>query len=364
MFKRPVVPKATINPVGGSERLSEAFQPGESQVPETSSPPSERVFSAEIQSKTDGTLVYQPPGELIVASTEFEDGAQTAGYSAMISPDAECPVAVRFRAGAQKSPSKPLIVLPGQVFRPHGLPRSMSRGSFSGLDVGLPFGWLGGGNARLLIFKTEDAHVRSAQAEPREVLFHVTRLTIATAFNTIPNWPANPLVPTQASAAWNAVPWVLTGNPEWVGANGTPVPNWPTRFPWRNAYGTDLTTGQTQLPMGGQPDGQPGGEPRMSVRPTRVVMTLQTPNVPAAIGSGAVTAYVVPPSNIADAQRVRPAVQYLTFNAGDPNGFSSIEVKDGPLLTMGGDDAAVGLLSGDASLNNVNVSVFRYGVLG
>lgn len=359
-----MVPKATINPVGGGERLSEAFRPGESQVPETSSPPTERVFSAPYQSATDGTLVYQPPGELIVAATEFEDGAQTAGYSAMWSPDADCPIAVRFRAGAQKSPSKPLIVLPGQVIRPHGLPRSMERGSFSGLDVGLPFGWLGGGNGRLLIFKTEDAVVRSAQAEPREVLFHVTRLTIAAAFNAIPNWPANPLVPGTASAAWNAVPWVLTNSPQWAGGNGTPVPNWPTRFPWRNAYGSDATTGQTQLPMGGRPDGQPGGEPRLSVRPTRVVLTLQTPNVPAAMGSGAVTAYVVPPSNIANAQRTYPAVQYLTFNAGDANGFSSIEVKDGPLLTMGGDDAAVGLLSAEAAMQGVNVSVFRYGVLG
>lgn len=373
---RAVPPVARIN-LGDKPRLSEAFGHGNGQTPEISAAPSESAYSFPVQSGIDGALVFQPPGSLIVPSTLVN--GQTPGYAAMWAPDADCPLAVVFRAsaGGQKISSKPLIVLPGQILRPHGLTKEMGRGGFAGYDLGLPYGWLGGGVGRLLVFKTPDSHIGQASAEPREVLFHSTQLTIGQDFTHIPNWPQNPLTKssggtgggdaTHASQDWNAVPWVLTGAPQWVGAQGVPVPNWPSRFPWPNAFGTDASSGRTKLAMGGTASGDEGGLPRLSVRCTRVVLSLQDVNLPAA-NEGSVTAYVVPPSTLAvpdtGVLRTAPQVQFLTFNAADPNGFSTIEVTNGPLVTMGGDDAAVGLASGDASLQGKVVSVFRYGVLG
>src|SRR4051812_17681642 len=373
-FRPPVV---TINPKAPA-RLSDAFAQ-DAEAPEQSSAPTESVSSFPVQSAIDGTIVYQPPGNLIVPGTLIE--GQTPGYAAMWSPDADCPMVLVFKAsaGGQRVSSKPLIVLPGQLVRPHGLTKEGGRGGFSGYDIGLPYGWLGGGVGRLLVFKTPDAHVAQVSGSPREVLFHQTQLTIADAFTNIPTWPQTPATRTAggtggggastASQNWNATPWDITGTPQWVGPQGTPVPNWPSRFPWPNAYGSDAASGLAQQPMGGALSGKPGGTPRISVRPTRVVLSLQTVNKPGNMGSGNVIAYVVPPSTQAvpanGVLRKYPQVQYITFPQGDANGLSTVEVDSGPLVSSAGDDAAVGLVSdADASLNGVTVSVFRYGVLG
>src|SRR5260221_7507391 len=152
---------------------SEASPQTRSILPETSAPVQQisRLFL--YQSYFDSTLLQnaileQTRNSPIVESTVQEN--QIPGYAIGLHPSSQTPVAIQFKLGAQPSSSQAIVLKPGQVVRPHGLPRGMNSGAFSGFRWGLPFGWLGGGVATLLVFSTPDADV-SWPGTP-EVIFH------------------------------------------------------------------------------------------------------------------------------------------------------------------------------------------------
>lgn len=192
-------------------------------------PAIEVVQKFSFQSYFDSTLgpaalLRQPPNEQIVPSTI--DRQDLSGYAVGLHPSSQTPVAVRFLGGEQQGSSATFRLKPGQVLRPFGSPDVP--GKFSAFEWGLPFGWLGGGNAMLVVFRTKDSSVD--WLDRSEVVFHRVRLPIVA--------PAS--VPSAT----------------------TLVKNWPSRFPWPHALrGADALTQR--------------GTPVLSVNPTRIAMTLR-----------------------------------------------------------------------------------------
>lgn len=226
---------------------SEAAPKITSILPETSAPVQQisRLFA--YQSYFDNTLLenailLQNRNEPIVSSTVKEE--QIPGYAIGLHPSSQTPVALQFKIGGQPTSSQAIILKPGQIVRPHGLPRGMSSGAFSGFRWGLPFGWLGGGVATLLVFQTPDADV--AWPGNPEVIFHRQRMKIL-----------DPAVVT-ADAPYN----------------------WPVRFPWTQAFqGANAISQQ--------------GQPAIAVEPTRVLMRLRMDT----LGAAAVMRVLIQASN-------------------------------------------------------------------
>lgn len=221
--------KSSVSPSAIRTRVNAATQ-GKSPISETAAPAFEVAAKYLYQSYFDDSLgpqaiLSQSPGEPIVASTRAQQ--QVAGYSLGLHPSSQTPVTVRFFTGGQQGASAPYRLVPGQVIRPHGKPGEAS-GTFSGFEYGLPFGWLGGGSALLVVMRTPDAQV-AWNAVP-EVIFHRMRLQIVT----------NTEIPVAASVA----------------------PNWPLRFPWPYA-----TSGASNLAQKGQPG--------IAVSPTKVALRLR-----------------------------------------------------------------------------------------
>jgi hypothetical protein len=182
----------------------------------------------------EAAILPAAPNEPIIQSTLKQ--INLSGYAVGLHPSSETPVAVRLKTGAQQGASPVFRLKPGQVLRPHGRPNGKeSSGQFSGVEWGLPAGWLGGGAANLIIFRTADAV--TTWVDHAEVAFYRTRMTILA--------PAN--VPT--------------------GANSRK--NWPGRFPWAHAkFGT---TGLNQR-----------GRAALSLQPTRTLFRLRKTTVAAA----------------------------------------------------------------------------------
>lgn len=197
------------------------------------------VFS--FQSYFDDTLMEralfrQSPNEPIVAST-LSDPVQTAGYGLALTPSSETPVAVQFDTGAQQGQSPTYRLKPGEVVRPEGKADGRP-GFFTGFKWGLPFGWLGGGSATLVVLRSPDAEVRWA-TDHNEIVYHRIRLPI---------WD-----PTDV--AFPAAAGLYTG----------PI-NWPQRFPWPFAqFGTSSLTQR--------------GQPGLAVMPTRTALSLRLATV-------------------------------------------------------------------------------------
>lgn len=176
-------------------------------------------------------ILRQPPNEAIVPSTR--ENSDLGGYAIGLHPSSETPIAVRFRSGQQQGSSTTYRLKPGQVLRPFGAPGSP--GKFSGFEWGLPFGWLGGGNATIIVFRTSDADVD--WSDRSELIFHRMRLPILAANATV-----------------------------------APSSNWPTRFPWQYALsGIDATNSYPQR-----------GQPALAVAPTRTLLRLRMQTVSAA----------------------------------------------------------------------------------
>jgi hypothetical protein len=197
-----------------------------------------------IQSYCDSTalengLVAQQNISRMIASTINVE--QVRGWSVALAPWSECPVAVQFglgRRGGQNSASNGVILAPGQAISPTGLPPGKGKGGqFDSIRFGLPFGWLGGGQATLFVLKTPDAEVSFAGL--RELMFHQFRIPLV-AVN-----------PVQAGADMPAIRY-----------------NWPTRFPWPLAISYQQASPNAKVPQGGQPV--------MAVRQTRLVFRLLT----------------------------------------------------------------------------------------
>lgn len=277
------------------------------------------------QSYLDSTLgvqalLRQPPNEQIVPSTR--ESVELAGYAVGLHPSSETPVAIQFKGGQQQGGSATYRLKPGQILRPFGAPGVP--GKFSGFEWGLPFGWLGGGNALLVVFRTSDAD--ADWLDRSEIVYHRIRL------------------PIQAAASVSAT-----------------VPrNWPTRFPWPWAL-----QGANSLPQRGQPV--------LSVTPTRTLLRLRMATVSAAasmrvlfVGTDhfAETDGVVSLTDCAALDMIwgswspvaianLPAVpQYQTmFFSGE---FERLGANDGGVIFV---DTSGGVLAGQY------VDVIRYGVL-
>lgn len=204
-----------------------------SALPETGSPVQQfsKIFT--FQSYFDDVLLQkaileQTRNDPIVQSTSSE--VQMPGYAIGLHPSSQTPVAVQFKVGAQPTSSQPIILKPGQIVRPYGLPRGAASGAFSGFRWGLPFGWLGGGLATLLVFPTPDVDV-SWPGSP-ELIFHRTRMVIVDAASL----PANARK------------------------------NWPLRFPWTQAIQGSAGISQQ-------------GTAQIAVEPTKIIMRLRLPSL-------------------------------------------------------------------------------------
>jgi hypothetical protein len=134
------------------------------------------------QSYFDSTLEHlalleQPTNQSIVASTKKT--AQGSGYVVGVSGSSDVPVAFNFYGS-----DSTVICRPGQLIKPGG--------RFDGFDYGLPFGWLGGGRAVILVGRDETTEIDLGSARP-DMVFHRTRLAIEASGANLPtlkrNWP-------------------------------------------------------------------------------------------------------------------------------------------------------------------------------
>lgn len=294
-------------------------------MPDVASPAQEISRSFVPQSYFDSTLLEkallaQPQNQSIVASTKKEE--QISGYAIGLHPSSETPVAISFKVGGQRSSSSPIILKPGQIVRPHGQPEGGKvSGSFSGFTWGLPFGWLGGGVARLMVFSTPDAHAYWL-GNP-EVVFHRQRMKV--------------LDPTGVSS----VPF-----------------NWPIRFPW-----TQALQGSTPVPQKGQPG--------VVIEPTRVLLRLRATAL-----SGPATMRLLirntqtfdldsSGSTTGDTSFIDVTWPQFTATTG-ALGAAAFPVIEAPseLIRIGADDGGIQAvdLSG-GSLANAYVDVVRFGRL-
>lgn len=281
------------------------------------------------QSYFDSTLgaaaiQRQAPNQQIVESTL--ESSDLSGYAVGLHPSSQTPVAISFRGGQQQGSSATFRLKPGEVIRPFGSPHGAS-GKFSGFDYGLPYGWLGGGNVLLVVFRTADATVD--WLDRSEIIFHRVRLPI--------------LAPASVPAA-AALPF-----------------NWPSRFPWPKAV-----RGANALTQ--------AGAPILSVNPTRIAMTLRVASLTASetmrmyfIGSdewsedssGNIDLAAVPPAydvvwgTWASLASANYATQYQTqFLPPEAYRFSA---NEGAMLLVD--------QSGGGGLTGAYVDVVRYGVL-
>lgn len=214
-----------------SAAKSESIADTKPVIPETLGPAQQVSRVLPFQSYFSDTLLQQAlqpqrRNDPIVATTAREE--QIPGYSIGLHPSSQTPIALQFKIGGKFSSAAPLVLKPGQVARPLGSPRGVANTQFSGFVWGIPFGWLGGGLATLVVNPSSDADM--AWAGNPEVIFHRQRMLIAA--------PAG--VPTSAPL------------------------NWPTRFPWSQARSGALASPVLQT-----------GDPLIAVEPTRVLMRLR-----------------------------------------------------------------------------------------
>lgn len=176
------------------------------------------------QSWFDNTLLnnaiaVQPAGTQIVSPQEM----QTPGYSLILHPASQCPVAVTAKAAGQGAAATIYVLVPGQSVSPLG------DEPFQSFTWGLPYGWLGGGMAQLIV--GQQSNEPSIGADGIEIPFHRSRFAIQ-----------------QPSA--------LTTN-----TYNNSLLNWPIRFPWVQSVNSSAVP-------------QPG-QPLLAPEPTRIVMALR-----------------------------------------------------------------------------------------
>lgn len=266
-------------------------------------------------------VLRQSPNQQIVASTLKKE--DLSGYAVALHPSSQAPVAITFRGGQQQGSSATFRLKPGEFLRPFGTPGGQP-GKFSGFEWGLPFGWLGGGNVLLLVFRTMDA--KAEWTDRSEVVFHRTRIPIVS--------PA--AVPT------------------------APAFNWPTRFPWPHAV-----FGAEQLTQ--------AGTPVLSVVPTRTMLSLR---MSALASSATMRVYFVGSDELAEgptgAVNLTEAPSYDVIwgvwssiaSANFPAQFQ-FQYLPVELYRLGANDGGVVFVDGSGGLllSGQFVDVVRYGVL-
>lgn len=269
-------------------------------------------------------ILEQQPGKPIVASTEKLE--QVGGYGLGLHPNSETPICVEIRGGKAGGGTKPIILKPGQVVWPSG------SGGFDGFSWGLPFGWLGGGLAQLVVFQSPEADVQWGAAG--EIVFQRVRIAIT------------PVANITAATLNNA------------------RKNWPSRFPWTQALRGTGNVNQK-------------GTPQLAiVEATRTLMTLRGKT---SIGAGG-----------AKMRMVFQGVNSISFDSAgavtltgpvfsdftwpqftqlgtDGNLFSHVPVAEAPSLVnrLGADDGGLALVdaTGAAALASCYVDFVRFGRL-
>jgi hypothetical protein len=305
---------------------------GQPSVSETSAPAFEVTAKYLYQSYFDDTLgvqalLSQAPGSPIVQSTLATQ--QVTGYAVGLHPSSETPIAISFFTGGQQGGSSPYRLAPGQVIRPHGKPLETS-GAFSGFQFGLPFGWLGGGSALLVVLRTPQATVNWTHYP--EIIYHRMRLQIVS--------PAT--IPTSA----------------------TVKPNWPHRFPW--PYAVRGSNNLTQR-----------GQPALAVTPTKTALRLRVNDMS---GGAADTRCLFYGTNDFDldlngaiASTTTSGFMDITWGNTSPyagsvgvgtNQYQTQFFSDSQLTRFAADEGgALVLTSTDARLQSQYVDICRYGRL-
>lgn len=305
---------------------SQSAPRAQSILPEVSAPCQQVTKIFPYQSYYDDTLLQtavlsQPPNQPIIQSTLATQAIP--GYAIGLSPDSDTPVAIRFNLGAQTSSSQTIILAPGQVVRPFGIPVGADRGAFSGFDWGLPFGWLGGGVATLLVFSTPDSDV--AWPGQPEIVFQRQRM----------------IVSDQASLP-AAAPF-----------------NWPLRFPWQHMFNSTI---------------QQYGQPQFSITPSRVMMrlrlnTLAAPATMRMLFQGSnefdigATGTGTPSTTPVSYFPITWGSFAASGGAGDLATQYPVEQLEDSFIRLGCDNGGVSLVSSDAALIGQYVDVVRYGRL-
>ncbi len=298
---------------------------------EVSAPSVQTTNRFTYQSYFDDTLLEKAvllasPNEPIIKSTAKRESIP--GYAVGLHPSSECPVAIQFEIGGQPSSSSVITLVPGQVIRPHGLPKGMDSGNFSGFTWGLPFGWLGGGNANLHVFQTPDADV-SWPGRP-EIIFHRARFAVV----QIAGVPAAALF------------------------------NWPTRFPW--------VLGSNEQSI------QQRNQPIIAVEPTRIEMSLRK----SAVAAATTMRILIQSSDAFDVDRVDAPIltnsrfveeiwgTYTAAGIGGNlgNAFPVMELSGGPLPRLGCNNKTAGGIclvdiTGTWAASPAFVDIVRYGRL-
>lgn len=271
-----------------------------------------RVFP--LQSFFDNTqlvnaLIAQDPANPIVLSTT----AQVRGRVIGLHPESQCPVAL---IATGPGGSSTTTLTPGQIVRGLTSPR------FTSIDWGLPFGWLGGGLAKLVVADDEDAFLGWPQ-QLHEVLLQRFRLKIAT--DTSPSTTPN---------AWAA--------------------SLPLRFPWKNGFRYNASS---MIPQNG------GGE--IAATPTRLVMRLRVNN----LAAPATMRMLFRGIDDFDLGSDGSTISYTDLTgvdvdwpvaAGTATPYPVKEIRDGLALCRG-DSMVLTLASADAALTNQYVDVLSYG---
>ena len=172
--------------------------------------------NAILPSQITQNRILIPPGQKAIND-------QTHGVGFALHPSSECPVAVMPHQSRGGSNNAAVVLKPGQIYYPGG--------EFAGFDWGLPYGWLGGGLAQLIVLceRTSDLFWTN---DP-EMLFHRQTMPVHETTDVI--------------AALS--------------------PNWPLRFPWPNAVGSGLVS--------------QGDQPTLVVQPTKTILRLRKASIPA-----------------------------------------------------------------------------------
>lgn len=256
-------------------------------------------------------LVVQTRGSGIVLGDTKPD---VKGEFIGLAPNSQTPIAFRPLSVDGKVGGQTIVLTPGQVMRMR----------INGFEWGLPFGWLGGGLATLVVSNNEQAYINWPQQKV-EVLLQRFRAQI------------------QAD-----------GSP----ATRTFITTQPNRFPWPSAQRADVAvTSQA-------------GQPTLAPEPTRISLRLRVNNLAAPadmriltqanddldIGSDGLT------PGTTDFTYVD-----VTFPAAPAGiaavGFPVVEIVGVP-ARIGGDIAAVALVDltgAAATLTNQFVDILRYG---
>jgi hypothetical protein len=269
------------------------------------------TFDFLLQSYFDSVLhekaiLPSPPGNLIIPSTLQPSDA--TGYALGLHPSSRTPVAVAFRSSGGKAASGVLLLKPGEIIRPVGHPDG-DPSNFQGFDWGLPYGWLGGGHATLVIFPSPDADV--LWPGNTEVIFHRQRMIIRD--------PAE--------------------DPASIIAEGLP-PNWPTVFAWPGA-------------ISGAANDKQGGVNTYAVEPTRTELRLRLPTLanPETMRAlfFATQAFDVDDGGAEDLAQVgfmdNTWGTFAAVGVGGPPQYPYIEFKDGPFVRLGCEGPWTGLAS-------------------